>query len=208
MRLAHKYIQRIVILLAVSILLLSTVAYAAPTFEHPSLYVSGDYEYIDVSHQLNISNMEIDFAESAPFVSDYVELLGKSITIGSLYNSDADPYTFGGSTSFEIEDNLTATLDNFFVENTLGTRVELGSIYDINKTGTSPYLAAIGRNDLNLYISFTSDEGVETFDESSYGTGSFQGEIRVAVAPEPASTFLFIVGGITLAFSRRFKKKN
>ena len=207
MRLAHKYIQKIVILLAVFVLLLSTVAYAAPALEHPSLYVNGDYEYIDASHQLNISNMEIVFAESAPFVADYFDLFGKTITIGPLYNSDADPYVFGGSPSFTIDGELTATLDNFSVTDTLGTRVELGSIHDITKTGTSPYLAAIGSNDLNLYLSFTSDDGV-TFDELSYDTGSFQGEIQVSIVPEPASTLLFITGGIALAFRRRFNKKN
>ena len=153
-------------------------------------------------------------------------LIGGNFTLGTLYNDvNANSLVFGstpgaGSVSFSLDNGTTnfmnASLDNFSVTvDEFGPRLNPG--YDMNNitgistvSGTSSkfiddvnsFTSPVG----NLYIDFNVTDGSSDFTADSSGTITGEFSVVAAVAPEPVSSTLFILGGVTLGI-RSYRRK-
>lgn len=162
-------------------------------------------------------------------------IYGANINIGNLYNSDnPGNLTFGstpggtGPVSFSITEGdttyMTAELSNFNVvydvmldSKILNANFDLDNINNvIFDNGSSQYIDDLSTaynngSPINFSMDFTFTTGTISEDFTDDGTGQVAGSMVVtsapAVAPEPVSSLLFLVGGVTMAFRRRISKK-
>jgi hypothetical protein len=230
MRPVYNNIQKFILLVVLSVMLFTTTVFAdTPDFEYPHAYFNGSYVYDSQSDLLTFNNLFIQmviYGEDSYGFGD--TLAGKSFSIGSLYNDNANSMIFGsssgggtGQVAFDVSDIFSATLDNFVISEvstgpeTVSTMLLSGHIRNIFKEEDhgSTYMDLIGGSNLNLHIDFTpfegfEDTGLDKFDVDSAGSlnGTLSGQ--VAIVPEPVSSVLFIVGGASLAFRRRFKNRD
>ncbi|MBI4681851.1 MAG: hypothetical protein HY757_01965 [Nitrospirae bacterium] len=187
-----------------------------------------DFNDFSLNFDLNVS--QVVYMDGTASTSD--PIVNAKINIGTLYNSSANPLTFGASSgSTDTVDlsiviggitYLTAKVANFNVAN-LGFGYKLNQYWDTNTLwGVTYYHYDIADPNYSRYIAeqkslldnynwftdirmdfdFTSGSN---FSSDSYGSIGAPGS-KIAALPEPLSALLFIIGGATFSFRRYFKR--
>ncbi len=182
--------------LTVLLLIVSTSAWAA------SLTVAPLNQYVNLGNSISV---DIN-------VSDVTDLYGWQFSLGydssllSFSSVSAGPLIgTGGSTFWNAPDTSTPG------EILSGAEILTGAIPGVNGSGTLLSLnfntIGLGTSPINIYLN-DADPGAPTALLNSSGNAiSFSATNgSIAVAPEPVSSTLFILGGATLGF-RRFRKK-
>ena len=217
----------VVVILACSILLSTTVSAALET---PYFNFLGSFNYTKSTHELNITVSTINLIayRDNSFCFSFqptCDLIGGTVEIDPLYNSDANSYVFGpspggstGDTDFLVKKGgntyLRAVNDDFTIVYD-GSQTQLNKDFDMfNVTSISTDGAPSSKfiDDVNsmsnltgnLYMKFTFTSGID-FTSDSAGqitTGT------LSIVPEPISSLLFIAGGGTLGFATRLRKRN